>query len=90
MRNNQLSPEALKVKAKIMMESACNQMADKNLADAFTSWGMALAYEELYDVQQENQEVDSLYRDDALYKELCLKWVDLKKLNGNPKICPFD
>lgn len=84
-----LSPESLKTKAKVMMTSACNQMADKNLYDAYVSFGFALAYEELYDSIQENPDVNSLYRDDADYKALCLKWVDLKKVNGHPKICPL-
>ena len=88
MSNSQVTPEALKTKAKVMMKSACNQMADKNLYDAYISFGFALAYEELYDLQQKNPDINSLYRDDEEYKALCLKWVDLKKVYGNPKICP--
>lgn len=74
-----LTPESLKTKAKVMMNSACNQMADGNLYDAYVSFGYALAYEEMYDFTQENPEVNALYRDDAEYRKLCLKWVDLKK-----------
>lgn len=78
MDNSQVTPEALKTRAKVMIKSACNQMADKNLYDAYISFGCALAYEELYDLQQKNPEVNSLYRDDEEFKALCLKWEILK------------
>ena len=77
MRN--LTPEICKTRAILNLSQAVRDLQTYNMTDALQNYGIAMAYEECYDMEQENPEVNSLYRDCDEYRKLCLAWVTEKK-----------
>lgn len=77
MRN--LTPEMCKTRAVVNLKQAVKDLQQYNLSDALQNYGLAMAYEECYDMEQTTPEINSLYRDCEEYRKLCLDWVYEKK-----------
>lgn len=80
-----LTPDLCRVRATGHLALAINQLKHNHIEDAFTLYGNAMVYEELYDAMQSNQEINSLYRDSEIYRKLCLDWVNAKRYLLNNK-----
>lgn len=69
----------LEFRAITAMREALRRFREGDTEYAYIFYGSALAYEEYFDLMQENQEVNSLYTNNETYRELCLDWARRRK-----------